>query len=248
MTRVESNCCGPAHRWLWRRCCCCGPDWLAWPRPAQPVRAALVPSGAERAGSSGLCPRDGPCAVRLSRPIMARIPTTRPSGGTTPATWRHETGERFGYQLTFFRRALEPPARTERRAHRTGRTDQVYMAHFAAHRCRRGAASTPLSGSARGAAGLAGAQADPLSRLAGGLAGGRRPTRQDACACTAGPGDASASIWSCATCKGPVLQGEHGLQPERARAGQCLLLLQPDATGDRRAACSRRRDLRRQRL
>jgi predicted secreted hydrolase len=68
-------------------------------------------------------------------------------------------GQRFGYQLTFFRRALvPPPLRTERES--AWAADQVYMAHFAL---------TDIAGRryqaferfARGAAGLAGAQATP---------------------------------------------------------------------------------------
>jgi predicted secreted hydrolase len=69
-------------------------------------------------------------------------------------------GRYFGYQLTFFRRALVPPA--ERRSRSSDwATDQVYMAHFAL---------TDVAGKRfqsferfeRGAAGLAGAQASPF--------------------------------------------------------------------------------------
>jgi predicted secreted hydrolase len=68
-------------------------------------------------------------------------------------------GQRFGYQLTFFRRALVPPAgRITRES--AWAADQVYMAHFAL---------TDVADQrywaferfARGAAGLAGAQASP---------------------------------------------------------------------------------------
>ena len=71
-----------------------------------------------------------------------------------------ETGEHFGYQLTFFRRALTPPDQRSARDSAWA-ADQVYMAHFAL---------TDVSGGkhysfeklARGAAGLAGAQAEPF--------------------------------------------------------------------------------------
>ncbi len=70
-----------------------------------------------------------------------------------------ETGGRFGYQLTFFRRALLPEAERQERTSNWA-TDQVYMAHFAL---------TDISAEehyaferfTRGTAGLAGAQADP---------------------------------------------------------------------------------------
>jgi predicted secreted hydrolase len=70
-----------------------------------------------------------------------------------------EDGRRFGYQLTFFRRALVPPSQQQDRPSNWA-TDQVYMAHFA---------FTYVAGGryhvferfARGAAGLAGAKATP---------------------------------------------------------------------------------------
>jgi predicted secreted hydrolase len=69
------------------------------------------------------------------------------------------SGQRFGYQLTFFRRALVPPAGRAARESAWA-ADQVYMAHFAL---------TDVADQrywaferfARGAAGLAGAQASP---------------------------------------------------------------------------------------
>jgi predicted secreted hydrolase len=68
-------------------------------------------------------------------------------------------GRRFGYQLTFFRRALAPPAERQDRPSDWA-TDQVYMAHFAL---------TDVTGNqhqaferfSRGAAGLAGASSPP---------------------------------------------------------------------------------------
>lgn len=71
-----------------------------------------------------------------------------------------EDGRRFGYQLTFFRRAIQPPVESASRQSRWA-TDQVYMAHFTL---------TDVSGERfryyerfeRGAASLAGAQGEPL--------------------------------------------------------------------------------------
>jgi len=70
-------------------------------------------------------------------------------------------GRHFGYQLTFFRRALVPPAQRQARASNWA-TDQAYMAHFALTdiASKRYQAFERLS---RGAAGLAGAQAVPYS-------------------------------------------------------------------------------------
>jgi predicted secreted hydrolase len=69
-------------------------------------------------------------------------------------------GRRFGYQLTFFRRALLPPNTTTSRAS-SWATTQVYMAHFAFTDSTKNQhqAYEQLS---RGAAGLAGAQPIPF--------------------------------------------------------------------------------------
>jgi predicted secreted hydrolase len=68
-------------------------------------------------------------------------------------------GQHFGYQLTFFRRALAPPAqRSERES--AWAADQVYMAHFALTDVA-GKSHRAFERFARGAAGLAGAQAAP---------------------------------------------------------------------------------------
>jgi predicted secreted hydrolase len=70
-----------------------------------------------------------------------------------------ETGERFGYQLTFFRRALLP---AEERAERDSAwaADQIYMAHFALSDIL-GREHYTYERFTRGAAGLAGAVAEP---------------------------------------------------------------------------------------
>jgi predicted secreted hydrolase len=72
---------------------------------------------------------------------------------------KSETGELFGYQLTFFRRALLP---TGDRAERLSAwaADQIYMAHFALSDIAAGEHHA-FERFARGAAGLAGAQAEP---------------------------------------------------------------------------------------
>lgn len=71
-----------------------------------------------------------------------------------------EDGERpFGYQLTFFRRALAPPEGAEETAS-DWRTDQIYLAHFTISDIA-GEGFYPSERFSRGANGLAGAQAVP---------------------------------------------------------------------------------------
>jgi predicted secreted hydrolase len=68
-------------------------------------------------------------------------------------------GRHFGYQLTFFRRALVPPAQRQDRSSNWA-TDQVYMAHFALTDVA-GRRHQAFERFARGAAGLASAEAAP---------------------------------------------------------------------------------------
>lgn len=70
-----------------------------------------------------------------------------------------DSGERYGFQLTFFRIALSPPQATERESAWT--TNQVYMAHFAITDTR-GKTFQGFERFSRAALGLAGAEADPF--------------------------------------------------------------------------------------
>jgi len=72
-----------------------------------------------------------------------------------------ESGRRFGYQFTIFRNALAPPDSTAIDLESSWSTKQLYFAHFAVSDIEEKAfyASERFS---RGAAGLAGAQADPF--------------------------------------------------------------------------------------
>jgi predicted secreted hydrolase len=69
-------------------------------------------------------------------------------------------GEHFGFQLTFFRRALVPPADRAAERESDWATDQVYLAHFALTDVA-GGEFRSFERYSRGAADLAGAQADP---------------------------------------------------------------------------------------
>jgi predicted secreted hydrolase len=70
-----------------------------------------------------------------------------------------EDGSRFGYQLTFFRRGLQPPSLASTRTSDWA-TDQVYMAHFTITTVE-DAGFRYYERLERGAAGLAGARSDP---------------------------------------------------------------------------------------
>ncbi len=131
--------------------------WFLWPRASQPLRANLVAQAA---------PADVSSFARAEGPRAIAFPADDGPHDDFQTEWWYTTGnltavtgEHFGFQLTFFRRALVPPDQRAARASAWG-TDQVYMAHFAL---------TDVSGGrhysferlARGAAGIAGAQAAP---------------------------------------------------------------------------------------
>jgi predicted secreted hydrolase len=183
--------------------------WLLWPKAPEPLRANLVAAAAS-ADVSGFARAEGP------QPQV--FPADHGPHNDFQTEWWYytgnltaETGEHFGYQLTFFRRALTPP--DQRSARDTAwAADQVYMAHLAL---------TDVSGGkhysfeklARGAAGLAGAQAEPFRvwledwSVAGSSA---RQTRLRAAAKDPASGlDLSLDL-NLADLKGPILQGDRG--------------------------------------
>jgi predicted secreted hydrolase len=159
--------------------------------------------------------------LRAEGPVPLRFPTDHGPHSDHQTEWWYYTGnlvadggQRFGYQLTFFRRALVPPALRAERESAWG-TDQVYMAHVAL---------TDVSGTrhqaferfARGAAGLAGAQAAPyhvwledwqVEELEPGVT--RLRAAQDGLALDLLLSDR----------KGPILQGDRGYSPKGPQPG-----------------------------
>lgn len=130
---------------------------VVWPKGPAPL-AARVTAAAAPVDVSGFARAEGP------REIV--FPADRGPHNDYQTEWWYytgnltaETGEHFGFQLTFFRRALVPPAQRADRASAWG-TDQVYMAHFALTDVN-GGRHYSFERLARGAAGVAGAQAEP---------------------------------------------------------------------------------------
>lgn len=131
--------------------------WLLRPKAAAPLRASLV-AAAQPAETAGFARADGPAALTF--------PADHGPHDDFQTEWWYytgnlaaETGERFGFQLTFFRRALLPPAERPPRTSAWA-AEQVYMAHFALTDVA-GREHRSFEKLARGAAGLAGAQATP---------------------------------------------------------------------------------------
>ncbi|HEX2980629.1 MAG TPA: lipocalin-like domain-containing protein [Anaerolineaceae bacterium] len=133
--------------------------WYLWPRPEETVRAAIV----------GL-PQNAGEFARAVEPYAFDFPRDHGPHPDYQTEWWYYTGNletpdqrHFGYQLTFFRRAIRGPSERQTRSSAWA-TEQIYMAHFTL---------TDVSGRQfrfferfeRGAAGLAGATADPAYRV-----------------------------------------------------------------------------------
>jgi len=131
----------------------CGRPDTAGPAPrTQSIHAMLVSDGAE-----GFTPVTSPARLAFPRdhgPHDAfRIEWWYFTGSLSA-----DSGREFGYQLTFFRRALTASADPHASA---WATSQMYMAHFALTDIH-GAAHEAYERVSRGAAGLAGAEAAPF--------------------------------------------------------------------------------------
>lgn len=106
--------------------------------------------------------------TRATEPGAIRFPRDLGPHDDYQTEWWYYTGNlqtdggrRFGYQLTFFRRALVPPDESAAAGDGNAwRTEQVYLAHFALSDID-GEAFYFDEQFARGAAGLGGAQAEP---------------------------------------------------------------------------------------
>ena len=208
-----------------------GLAWYFAGRVPRPLRASLVAAAA---------PGDAAGFARADGPRSLVFPQDHGPHDDFRTEWWYYTGnlaadtdERFGYQLTFFRKALLPP---DERATRPSdwAADQVYMVHFALTDVA-GGEHRSFERLGRGATGLAGAQAVPyrvwlddwsVEEFAGGAAGS--PARLRASA-----KDISLDL-TLRDLKGPVLQGDHGYSrkgPEPGNASYYYSLPRIATTG-----------------
>ena len=119
------------------------------------VQAQLVAIGDE---TTGFARAEGPRPLQFPADHGPH-PDYQTEWGYYTGNLENSDGRHFGYQLTFFQRALVPPAQRQDRPSNWA-TDQVYMAHFALTDVA-GRRHQAFERFARGAAGLASAQAAP---------------------------------------------------------------------------------------
>ena len=123
-------------------------------------------------------------------------------------------GDRFGYQLTFFRRALTPPAQRSARSSAWA-ADQVYMAHLAVTDVV-GKRFQSFERFSRGAAGLAGAAASPYHIWLEDWQ--MKEVEPGVVRMQASEGDLSLDLMLTDR-KGPILQGDRGYSPKGPQPG-----------------------------
>ena len=195
---------------------------------AQLVTPASHPSNYQTNELSNYARADGP------RPLT--FPADHGPHNDFQTEWWYYTGNlqtsdgrHFGYQLTFFRRALVPPSQRSDRPSAWA-ADQAYMAHFAL---------TDVAGKrfqsferfARGAAELAGAQADPFTVWLEDWS--IVQTEPEVYHLRAAQNDVTLDL-TLRDLKGPVLQGDRGYSqkgPERGNASYYYSLTRLDSSG-----------------
>ncbi len=203
--------------------------WNARPGPQAPAARAAAP------------PAEGFARVLGPQPLA--FPRDHGPHPAYQTEWwyytgnlRAEDGQRFGFQLTFFRRALLPPQDVPQRASDWA-AGQVYMAHFALSDIDRKGGSQARSQYhayerfSRGAAGLAGAQAEPFRVWLDDWQVSEKPPGGDCPAAVAAPcayrlsaaQDGIVLDLSLLDIKGPVLQGERGFSPKGTAPGQASI-------------------------
>lgn len=195
--------------------------WALWPRRTGDVRASLVAQAA---------PADASGFARAQPGRELVFPLDQGPHDDFQTEWwyytgnlQSEAGDHFGYQLTFFRRALTPP---DQRAARSSdwSADQVYMAHFALTDVK-GNEHYSFEKLSRAGAGLAGAQADPFrvwledwSVSAASPAGQAEPYRQPPARLKAAAKGITLDL-VLQDAKGPVLQGDRGYSQKGPEPG-----------------------------
>jgi predicted secreted hydrolase len=163
-----------------------------------------------------------PGFARITQPIPLSFPADYGAHEAYQTEWWYTTGNldaqdgaHYGFELTFFRRGLIPQAEQEARTSNWA-ANQVYLAHFTL---------TDVNGSrfeaseklARGAAGLAGATADPAFDLH--LESWEiRQTGENEFHLSAGQEDQAANL-TLSMEKAPVLQGDQGYSEKGPETG-----------------------------
>lgn len=192
-----------------------GVFYLARAGQADEVRARISTSDALR-------PDSGAGFARALAPRPFTFPADHGPHPEFQTEWWYYTGNlstadgrRFGFQLTFFRRALTPTP-TERPS--AWGTSQVYLAHFAVSDI--GANKFyAVDRFGRGAAGLAGAQAEPFRVwLEDWSADGSGPQAMQM-RLRARQGDVAIDLALDGAARTPVLQGDEGLSQKSAAPG-----------------------------
>ncbi len=176
--------------------------------PAPPERASAIAAMAQTKGTEGF--------AKALKPRAFVFPADAGPHPEFQTEWWYYTGNlatpegrRFGYQLTFFRRALTPTPIAD-----AWRTNQIYFAHFTISDIAQ-QAFYPFERWSRGAAGLAGAQSPPYRVW---LESWQAEQVGDRVRLRAAEADVSLDLYV-QPVKPPALQGNRGLSQKSAGVG-----------------------------
>ncbi len=165
---------------------------------------------------------------RVTGPVPLRFPLDQGAHPEYQTEWWYytgnlvdEAGNRFGYQLTFFRRGIVPSS-DEAAGMSAWRTTQVYFAHFALTDVTREQFAYRERFS-RGAAGLAGAQGEPTFSVW--LENWSVQQIDDATYRLEASSDGMALELTLTDHKGFILQGDRGYSPKGTEEGNASIYI-----------------------
>ncbi|HVP20972.1 MAG TPA: lipocalin-like domain-containing protein [Anaerolineaceae bacterium] len=212
MNRESFRVIKPASRWLILLALVAGLACLIWPQQ-QPAPGPAF-DGFAMTPDPGFAHAEGPISFNFPNDFGPH-PDFQTEWWYYTGNLQAATGDHFGFELTFFRRALVPPAQMPTRSSDWA-ANQIYMAHFALTGVRDNSFH-PFERFSRGAAGLAGATGLPVYQawLEDWLVEQTGPRSFHLSASDSG----AAIDLNLEDLKGPVLQGDHGYSQKGPQPG-----------------------------
>ena len=212
MNRESLRIIKPTVRWLILLALVAGIAWIIWPRQQLAPMPAI--DGFAMTPDPGFAHAEGPISFTFPNDFGPHLEFQTEWWYYT-GNLQSATGDHFGFELTFFRRALLPPAQIQLRSSDWA-ANQIYMAHFALTGVRQHSFQA-FERFNRGAAGLAGAKSLPLYQV---WLENWRVEQTGPRSFHLAVSDTGAAIdLNLEDLKGPVLQGDQGYSQKGPQPG-----------------------------